>query len=74
MKPMAQTKNLVVQKETLLQIELTADQLVDVARQLRYNVCFCEHEKATIAGKTGEEIQKLLMTVLETKNIKEISR
>ena len=71
---MTRTKNLVVPEGTKLQVELTTDQLVDIARQLRYNVCFCEHEKTTIAGKTGNEIQELLLTLLNKKNVKEVAQ
>ena len=68
---MAKTKNIVVPEGTKLNIELTTDQLVDIARQLRYNVCFCEHEKTKIAGKSSIEIQELLMTLLDKNNVTE---
>tara|TARA_R100001591_G_scaffold4022_1_gene9397 strand:+ start:464 stop:676 length:213 start_codon:yes stop_codon:yes gene_type:complete len=68
---MAKTKNIVVPQGTKLNIELTTDQLVDIARQLRYNVCFCEHEKTKIAGKSSIEIQELLMTLLDKNNVTE---
>ena len=71
---MTQAKNLVVPEGAKLNIELPTDILVDIARQLRYNVCFCEHEKTTIAGKTGNEIQELLLILLNKKNLKEVAQ
>ena len=68
---MAKTKNIVVPEGTKLNIGLTTDQLVDIARQLRYNACFCEHEKTKIAGKSSNEIQELLMTLLDKNNVTE---
>jgi len=68
---MAQTKNIVVPEGTKLQVELTTDQLVDIARQLRYNVCFCEHEKTKICDKSSKEIQQLLMILLDKNNVKQ---
>tara|TARA_R100000664_G_C2653210_1_gene72869 strand:- start:151 stop:363 length:213 start_codon:yes stop_codon:yes gene_type:complete len=68
---MAKTKNIVVPERTKLNIGLTTDQLVDIARQLRYNVCFCEHEKTKIAGKSSIEIQELLMALLDKNNVTE---
>ena len=64
-------QNLLVPEGTKINLELTTDQLVDIARQLRYNVCFTQHEKTKIAGKTSTQINQLLQAILKTENVKE---
>ena len=66
-------KNLLVPEGTKINVKLTTDQLVDIARQLRYNVCFTQYEKTKIAGKTSTQINQLLEAILKTENVKEVN-
>ena len=68
---MTKTNHLVVSESTKLQIEITAEQLVDITRQLKYNAFFAEHEKIKIDGKSSKQIMRLMNALLDKKNIKE---